>query len=157
GENFNGLVFIGNTLYASGTANTGGTSPSDLRILNPNTGTSTLIGATGINGPVSGLAVNPANGILYGIKGGSVSTNNLVSIDLNTGVATTLFSTGFAGGSLSFGPDGLLYAGTNTGLLYSINLTSQAVAQVSSINSSVAISGLTQGNDTAKVQTMVYA
>jgi hypothetical protein len=157
GENFNALVFIGNTLYASGTASTGGTSPSDLRILDPNTGTSTLIGATGINGPVSGMAFNPATGILYGIKGGNVSTNNLVTINLATGVATTLFSTGFAGSSLAFGPDGQLYAGSNSGQLFSINLGTQAVTSVSATGLTSAISGLAMGNEAADVQTSVYA
>src|SRR5262249_56402675 len=121
-----GLAVTGGTLYATGTPTAGGTAPSDLRVLNPVTGTSTLIGATGINGPVSGLAYNPATGILYGIKGGNVSTNNLVTLNLTTGAATTLFSTGFAASSLSFGPDGQLYAGSNTGQLFSINLGTQA-------------------------------
>ncbi len=157
GENFNGLVFIGNTLYATGTTTTGGTAPSDLRILDPNTGISTLIGATGISGPVSGLAYNPATGILYGIKGGSVTTNNLVTLNLTTGAATTLFSTNFAGGSLAFGPDGQLYAGSSTGQLFRIDLGSQTVTPVSATGLTSALSGLTTGNDTASVQTSVYA
>src|SRR5262249_1723809 len=43
-ENFTGLAFDGATLYASGIASTGGTSPSDLRILDPVSGTSTPVG-----------------------------------------------------------------------------------------------------------------
>ena len=130
GETFNGMAFVGNTLYASGTTTTGGTAPSDLHILNPVTGTSTLIGTTGINGPVAGLAYNPANGTLYGIKGGTFSTNNLVTLNLTTGVATTLLSTNFIAGSLAFGPDGQLYAGSNTGQLFRIDLGSQAFTPV---------------------------
>ena len=158
-DNFNAMTFIGNTLYATGTAATGGTSPSSLFTLNPATGTATLIGATGINGPISGIAFDAANNTLYGIEGGSTSPYNLVSLNLSTGAATILFSAGTTSfGSLSFGPDGNLYAGTSTGLLDLINLTNQTATLVggfTALPSASAISGLTMGNDTANVQTTV--
>ncbi len=156
-ENFNALTFIGSTLYAAGEGSTGGTSPSGLFILNPTTGTATLIGMTGINGPVSGIAYDPANSTLYGIEGGTGPTFNLVTLNLTTGAATTLFSTGFAAGSLSFGSDGQLYGGSNTGQLYNINVANQAVTPLSIAAVPSAVSGLTLGNDTAKLQTTVIS
>ena len=144
--------FVGNTLYAVGTPATGGTSPSSLFTLNPTTGTATLIGAMGISGPVSGIAYDAANSTLYGIEGGSTSPYNLVSLDLTTGAATVLFSAGTTSfGSLSYGPDGNLYAGTSTGLLYEINVASQTVTPLMGFTAlpSAGVSGLAMGNDTA--------
>jgi hypothetical protein len=155
-ENYNALTFIGNTLYAAGTPSTGGTSPSGLYILNPATQVGTEIGiGTGVNGPISGIAYDPANSTLYGIEGGTAATLYVVSLNLTTGVATNLFPTGFMAGSLSFAPDGNLYAGSSTGELYSINLTSQTVTPVLATGYTGAISGLTMGDDTASVQTTV--
>ncbi len=153
------MTFVGNSLYAAGTPATGGDSPSSLFTLNPATGTATLIGATGINGPISGIAYDAANSTLYGIEGGTTSPYNLVSLNLSTGVATTVFSAGTTSfGSLSFGPDGNLYAGTSTGLLDVINLTNHTATPLTgftALPSASAISGLTMGNDTSNVQTTV--
>jgi large repetitive protein len=161
-DNFNAMTYIGNTLYATGTSTTGGTAPSFLFTLNPTTGTATPVGttgATGINGPVSGIAYNAANNTLYGIEGGSTSPYNLVSLSLSTGAATVLFSAGTTSfGSLGFGPDGNLYAGTSTGLLDLINLTNHTATPLgnfAALPSASAISGLTMGNDTTNVQTTV--
>ena len=60
---------------------------------------------------------------MYGIRGGA-GPADLLTINLATGVATVIGSTGIQAGSLEFGPDGLLYAGgtgTNSGFLYRIN------------------------------------
>jgi PEP-CTERM motif len=114
---YTGLEFVGSTLY--GTVITASGGPSSLRILNSSTGTSSLVGATGV-GPISGLAYN---GTMYGIAGGS-GPANLYTISLVTGLATLVGSTGIQAGSLEFGPDGNLYAGTtgaNGGRLYRIN------------------------------------
>src|SRR5262249_2545945 len=131
--------------------------PSDLRILNPVTGTSTLIGATGIAGPVSGLAYDPVSGILYGIKGGSQSTNNFVKLDLNTGTATTLFSTNFAGSSLAYGPDGKLHAGATVGQLSRCDVgPTPVVTPVGTPGLGVAVSGLAiRTPSSASVQVVV--
>ncbi|HYX29391.1 MAG TPA: DUF4214 domain-containing protein, partial [Pyrinomonadaceae bacterium] len=88
------------------------------------TGSSTVIGATGINDPIAGLAFNDASGTMYGLTGGaSGGASNLVRINLTTGAATVIGSVGFNGGSLEFGADGALYAGSTggTGNLYRIN------------------------------------
>jgi hypothetical protein len=141
GETFTGMTYDGSILYASGITSTGGTAPSDLRVLDPTTGHSTLIGMTGVNGPMAGLAYDPAAGVLYGLEGGQHTTNNLFTLNLATGAATPIFSTGFAGGSLAFGPDGMLYAGSNTGQLYRINLAGHSVSLVGT-SSTTALSGL---------------
>lgn len=117
GGSYTGLEFIGSTLY--GTVITAPLAPSSLRILNPFTGASTLVGLTGV-GPISGLAYN---GIMYGIAGGP-GPANLYTLNLATGAATLIGSTGIQAGSLEFGPDGSLFAGTTGpmgGRLYRIN------------------------------------
>ena len=110
GASFNGMEWVGSTLYATAIAGPGGSST--LRTLNPFTGTSTTIGLTGF-GPIAGLAFDPLSGIMYGITGGA--TGNLLRLNLTTGAATLIGPTGFRAGSLEVGPDGLLYGGgTNT-------------------------------------------
>lgn len=141
GRFFTGLAYVGSTLYAAGVASTGGTAPSDLRILDPTTGVSTLVGPTGINAPIAGLAYNSSSGTMYGLLGGMGTTNNFVSINLNTGAATVIGSTGFAGGSLRFGPDGNLYGASSLGQIYQIDPTTGNSTPFTSFGSS-AISGL---------------
>jgi hypothetical protein len=103
--------------------------PSQLRILNPETGTSTLIGPTGIVNPIAGLAYDSTTMTMFGLTGGAdVGSSNLVTLDLTTGSAAVIGAVGFNGGSLEFGPDGNLYAGSvgGTGNLYRINKTTGA-------------------------------
>jgi hypothetical protein len=123
---YDGLEWVGSTLY--GTAIFGAQSPSQLRTLNPFTGTSALVGATGI-GPIAGLALDKTTGIMFGISGGAGGgTSSLVTLNLSTGAATVIGPVGFNGGSLEFGPDGNLYAGSvgGTGNLYRINKSTGA-------------------------------
>ena len=128
GGSFTGLEWVGSSLY--GARITGPQGASDLRILNPATGATTEIGATGIMNPLAGLAYDEPNAIVYGITGGAGGTgaSNLVTVNLTTGAATVVGPVGFNGGSLEFGPDGNLYAGStgNTGNLYRINKTTGA-------------------------------
>ncbi len=112
GSSFNGLETVGGTWY--GTSITGPQGPSELRTLDPFTGASTLVGATGV-GPIAGIAHDKRSGIVYGIAGGP-GPANLYTINLATGAATVVGSTGIQAGSLEFGPDGRLYAG-GTGLV----------------------------------------
>ncbi|HLN97257.1 MAG TPA: Calx-beta domain-containing protein, partial [Pyrinomonadaceae bacterium] len=122
GGSFTGLEWANATLY--GTRITGPGGPSDLRILDPATGASVLVGATGIINPIAGLAYDDTSQVMYGITGGANGEfSNLVTVNLLTGVATVVGSVGFNGGSLEFGPDGKLYGGSvgNTGNLYVIN------------------------------------
>ncbi len=120
GGAYNGLEYVGDTLY--GTVIVGPGFPSELRILNPATGSSSLVGATGV-GPISGLAHDDSAGITYGIAGGP-GPAAFYTINLATGQATLVGSTGIQAGSLEFGPDGNLYAGgtgPNQGELYQID------------------------------------
>lgn len=108
-----GLEIVGGVWYATVIFGGGGGSPSNLQILDPATGMSTLVGATGVNA-ISGLAYNGAT--LFGIAGGP-GPANLYTINTATGVATLVGATTIQAGSLEFGPDGRLYAGgTNTNL-----------------------------------------
>ena len=108
GFSFTGLEYVGAVLY--GTAISSSNGPSSLRTLNPVTGASVLIGATGV-GPISGLAFDVGANVMYGIAGGP-GPAKLYTIDLTTGAATPVGNTGIQAGSLQFGPDGKLYAGT---------------------------------------------
>jgi hypothetical protein len=107
GGSFTGLEYVGATLYGTVIFSSGG--PSQLRILSPFTGDSTLIGSTGI-GPISGLAFDTGSSVMYGIEGGP-GPADLVTVDLTTGLATVVGSTGIQAGSLQFGPNRNLYAG----------------------------------------------
>ena len=130
GHTFNGLDWVGNTLYGTSIDTLGG--PSSLRTLDPFTGTSTLIGLTGV-GPISGIAYNSSTGIMYGVNGGGAG--NLLTINLGTGAATVVGPLGFTAGSLEYGPDGLLYGGggrPNVGQLWRINTTTGAGTMVGS-------------------------
>ena len=120
GGSYTGLEWVGPQLY--GTVIYGGGGSSELRILQPFTGASTYVGSTG-RGPISGLAYDPASGILYGIDGGSGHAS-LLSINRSTGAASVIGLTSFQAGSLEFGPDGALYGGgtgANAGQLFRIN------------------------------------
>ncbi len=90
----------------------------NLYSLDPATGLTTLIGATGA--PLMTAIDISSTGVLYGI---GFSNGVLYTIDKTTGVATagpTTTPTGMQG--LSFGPDGRLYgANTNTDSLYAID------------------------------------
>jgi hypothetical protein len=138
---FNGLEYIGTTLY--GTAISSGGGPSSLRTLDPVTGASVSIGATGL-GPISGLAYR--GGVLYGVTAGG-SASNLVTISLTTGAATVIGSLGggVIAGGLQFGSDGNLYAGGSErtgGYLYRVNTTTGAATLVGATGF-VSVNGLT--------------
>jgi hypothetical protein len=131
GGSFTGLEYVGSTLY--GTVILGSGAPSELRILSPFTGVSSSIGPTG-RGPISGLAYDPLSGVMYGIEGGGAPAD-LLTIDLSTGLATVVGSTGIQAGSLQFGPDGGLYAGStgsSGGDIYRIDPASGAATFVGS-------------------------
>lgn len=143
GGSFTGLEWVGSSLY--GTSVTTSRGASQLRILDPATGGSSLIGTTGIVDPIAGLAYDETNAVMYGITGGARGgSSNLVTVNLTTGVATVIGSVGFNGGSLEFGPDGNLYAGSvgNTGNLYRINKATAASTLVGATGFT-AVTGLT--------------
>jgi hypothetical protein len=103
-----------------------------LRTLDPSTGASVTIGATGV-GSIVGLAVDPIGGSLYGITGGGTRDSRLLTLDLGTGAATIIGPTGFDASALEFGPDGNLYGGGSVldgGKLYRIDKQTGAAALV---------------------------
>ena len=125
GHSFTGLEYIAGVLY--GATIDGPNGPSSLRTLDPTTGSSTLIGLTGV-GPLSGLAYDAGTATLYGVAGGP-GTANLYTVSLGTGVATVVGNTGIQAGSLEFGTGGVLLAGgtgTNAGQLWQIDPTTGA-------------------------------
>ncbi len=130
GRSFTGLETIGGIWY--GSSITVALGNSDLRTLDPFTGSSTLIGPTGVARPISGIAHDKRTGIVYGVAGGG-GPSNLYTLDLTTGAATVVGSTGFQLGSLEFGPDGRLYGGgggPNAGDLFVIDPRTGAATRV---------------------------
>jgi hypothetical protein len=140
GAVFTGLEWVDTSLY--GTTLDGPGSPSLLRTLDPLTGRSVPIGATGI-GPISGLAYDVNAGVMYGIAGGP-GPAALYTIDLGSGAAVLVGTTGFQAGSLEFGPDGGLYGGgtgPDGGLLFRIDPATAASTRIGSTGFST-VSGL---------------
>ena len=129
GGAFNGLELIAGALF--GASVPGPMMPSTLSRLDPLTGTSIPIGLTGL-GPIAGLAFDPSSETLYGIEGGP-GPADLLTLDLASGMATVIGSTGIQAGSLEFGPDGGLYAGgtsANGGDLFRVDPSSGASSLV---------------------------
>ena len=138
---FNGLEFVGSTLYGT---SVGGGDPPSLKILDPATGVSTQVGVTGVSG-TPGLAYDPSTGIMYGIERANTGTPRLLTIDLTTGAATPIGPMGVQAGSIEFGPDGRLYAGgagTNAGDLFWINTSTGLATFIGSTGFSE-VTGLT--------------
>jgi hypothetical protein len=124
----NGMEYVGTTLY--GTNNQGG-GGWDLVTVDTVTGNFTIIGPLGIGEPVTGLAYDQVNGIMYGVTsggGGGVpsppqdgpersfgnGSSDLVTINLATGAATIIGPTGLDRvGSIEFGENGILYGGVS--------------------------------------------
>lgn len=100
-----------------------GGSPSFLYELDPSDATPSKIADITIGGNpvthVSGLAVHPSTGVLYGYMGfqgsdcslgGSGSDGTLITINKTTGAATIVGSSGIASPDMTFDPFGTLYA-----------------------------------------------
>lgn len=132
GSAFNGLEYVGATLY--GTSIFAPCTPSVLSTLDPSTGISVPIGPTNTGRPMSGLAYDTTSGIMYGVDGcGNLGPSALWTVNLATGAATPVVNTGVTLGSLEYGPDGILYAGGDTangGNIYSIDTSDGSVTFV---------------------------
>jgi hypothetical protein len=138
---FNGLEWVGPKLYGAGVPNT--CSPSTLLVLDPLTGATILIGPTGLPRNVSGMAWDATCYTMYAVTGcKQLGTSDLVTIDLNTGLATIVGNTQLNLGSLEFGPDGRLYAGDDVGQLWVINTSNAAATFVGPTGMPGAVTGL---------------
>ena len=138
GLDFNGLEYVGPTLYGDGITAVG---VAGLYTLNPLTGSATLIGPAAVRLPMSGLAYDGIT--MYGIDGGG--GGSLYTVNTATGVATPVGPTGIVAESLEFGPGGQLFAGgdlANTGNLYTINTGTGAATLVGPTGLGTTISGL---------------
>jgi len=118
---FNGLEYVGATLYGTGII--APCTDAILHTVDPLTGVTVPIGPALTGRNISGLAYDGA--IMYGVDGcGSLGPSNLYTINLITGEATSVGSTGERLASLEFGFDGNLYAGgdsSNGGNIYRIS------------------------------------
>jgi len=120
---YNGLEYAIGRLWGAGIPPVV-CNASTWAVLDPTTGVDlNTIGPTG-QPPINGLAFDQKWSTMYGVTSGCAGNSNLVRIDVTSGVATVLGSTGVRLGSLQFGPDGDLYGGgdnTDGGHLYRIN------------------------------------
>ena len=105
-------------LYAA----SGPPATSSLYTINTNTGAATVIGETGL-GEIHGTTIHPTTREIYGV--------------FTTGVSTSLYRLSAVGGdalpaktllvpnarAVTFANDGSLFAGTNNGRLYRVNIT----------------------------------
>jgi hypothetical protein len=105
------------TLYAASTRRY--VSSSDvvgrLYVIDPGTAASRLVGPIRVGGTVhvgiTGLAVHPRTGILYGITAGLIPTlrPSLVTIDTKSAEATLIGPLGHSGSDINFDPKGTLF------------------------------------------------
>jgi len=113
GDVLTSLEFVGPTLYAGLTIEGGG--PTSFSTVDLTTGDVSVVGATGVDSPLGGLAYDESAGVMYAISAGG-SPAELFIIDLASGAATsvgpvTIAGTSFGGTTaLEFGNDGVLYA-----------------------------------------------
>jgi hypothetical protein len=130
-------------LYGAGAQGDGG-SPSTLYILDPSSGSSLqTIGPIGFS--VTGLAVDPTHGTLYGstgraTAGGAPNPGSLIKINRTTGAGTLigdLRPDTETAGDLTFTPDGVLY-----GFLVPSSLDLATIDKTSGAASIVGDSGL---------------
>ncbi|MEO5701668.1 MAG: IPTL-CTERM sorting domain-containing protein [Casimicrobiaceae bacterium] len=129
-----------------GATGAGGSAAATLYVLDPATGgVVSTIGPIGF--PVTGLAVHPTTGVLYGTTGIEIGTPSLIRINTTTG-AGTLIGANSCGpiADISFRTDGTLFGWSqcNQGDLVTINLSTgvEAVVGLSGISPKTQGSGL---------------
>jgi hypothetical protein len=104
----NGLEFVDGTLYGTYVPSSG--EPSQVVVVDQDTGELTLVGPTGFDN-VGGLAFRPTTDTMYGVTSGT-GGSNLITVDLATGAGTLVGPTGFTDvAALEFAPDGTLFGG----------------------------------------------
>ena len=131
------------TLYA---ANGSAGNLSSLAILNQTTGAlSSIVGPIGF--AVTGLAVHPVTGVLYGSTStGDAQNGSLITIDKTTGAGTLVGSFGLGGFTLpdlTFTSDGTLYGwGRVPNALHRVNLATGKATRVGTFNLGTNFPGL---------------
>lgn len=142
---FAAAVASGQVLYGTTAANT---TTSNLYILDPATGA--VVSTVGpIGFAVTGLAVNPLTGVLYGSTSNNSanSPGSLITINKATGQGTLVGSYGSSGetmADITFTSDGTLYGWLEPGTddLHTINLATGAATDVGNAGLSTFGSGL---------------
>ena len=132
-----GIAFQPSSGNLFGLTTFGGTPANSLVRINPTTGVSTLVGATGLSVIAEGdLAFNPLTGNLYGIQNFSRGIN-LFQINVTTGLATTIGSLGDDGdfSTLAFNSAGVLFTvDTTNNRLDTVNLLTGALLTSTALN-----------------------
>jgi hypothetical protein len=143
---YNGLEYAIGRLWGAGIPPVS-CNGSTWAVVDPTTGTDfATLGPTG-QPPLPGLAFDRRWSTMYGVTSGCAGPSNLVRIDVTTGAATVLGSTGVGLGSLEFGPEGDLYAGGdggNGGNLYRVNLAT-GFARLIGTTGMGSVTGITLG------------
>jgi hypothetical protein len=70
-------------------------NPDAIATIDVSNGNTTVVGQTGLGGPIPDLAFD-SNGNLYGLKGGGQGTNNLILVNQTTGQGTVIGPIGFS-------------------------------------------------------------
>ena len=93
-----------------------GNAPSSLYTVDPVTGSTVLIGATGFS-HVTGIDFDPTSGTLYGVVSDLFysGTTLLLTIDQRTGAGTVIGSTANQIPDITIGPDGVIRGWTEGG------------------------------------------
>jgi Ca2+-binding RTX toxin-like protein len=132
---------------------TGGGANSDLYMVDTVTGAATTVGSIGF--AVTGLAVDPSSGTLYGSTSNQSpnSPNSIITINKTTGVGTLVGPVGIAGeevADLTFDAAGTLFGWTEifTDDLVSIDTSTGAATQVGNSGIFTFGSGLADVNGT---------
>lgn len=128
------------------------TGPADdvagsLYVVDPSNAASKVIGPLRIQGKpigITGLAVHPKTGVLYGVTAGSSPNhrNSLVTIDPGTAEASLVGEMRVSGSDISFNPEGDLYVWLpDTNQVGRINLASGRVTAIGEIGESTRTEG----------------
>jgi len=127
---------IEKTIYAS----SGSQNNGDIVTINPLTGFGALIGQS-LFSEVKGLAINPVNGIIYGLVAlGGIP--ELIRVNAEQGDAYKLFNINVSGpADIAFDTLGTLYCITVNGELYTVNLNNGNVTFI--LDAAGSYSGIT--------------
>ena len=96
---------------------TGSFSISSLYTVDPVTGATTLVGATGTD-HITGIDFDPTSGTLYGVRSDFFESGatQLLTLNAGTGAATVVGTTGSQIPDITIGPDGVLRGWARAGI-----------------------------------------